>query len=198
MFSLLRSNKPATKKRRRKASQQRPSLEVLEDRRLLSGGISEFTIPRLNSGPRGIVAGPDGNLWFTETLGKRIGQIATQGAFTGEWPAATPGNGGPQDITVGSDNNLWYTGWGSGLVGRITTAGEVTEWETAHPFEPFAITSGPDGQLWFTMPHISESNPGKIGMIDPSNPNPSIMELPPLPSDDTYPVGITTGPDGNI
>ena len=40
----------------------------------LSGKIREFPVPTATSGPLGITAGPDGNLWFTEALGNKIGQ----------------------------------------------------------------------------------------------------------------------------
>ena len=41
----------------------------------LSGNIREFPIPTVGSGPFGITAGPDGNLWFTEFTGNNIGQL---------------------------------------------------------------------------------------------------------------------------
>ena len=40
-----------------------------------SGTITEFTIPTTSSIPEGITAGPDGNLWFTENGGNKIGRI---------------------------------------------------------------------------------------------------------------------------
>ena len=42
-----------------------------------SGQITEFPVPTNNSIPEGIAAGPDGNLWFTETsnVGNKIGRI---------------------------------------------------------------------------------------------------------------------------
>jgi len=41
------------------------------------GAIAEFPIPTASSYPNnGIVAGPDGNLWFTEYYGDKIGRIA--------------------------------------------------------------------------------------------------------------------------
>ena len=33
--------------------------------------ITEFAIPTANASPRGITAGPDGNLWFTEMDGRQ-------------------------------------------------------------------------------------------------------------------------------
>lgn len=39
--------------------------------------VTEYTIPTLASTPTGITAGPDGNLWFTESAGNKIGKITT-------------------------------------------------------------------------------------------------------------------------
>ncbi len=39
------------------------------------GTITEFSPAGL---PRGITAGPDGNLWFTEYIGNKIGRLSMQ------------------------------------------------------------------------------------------------------------------------
>ena len=71
------------------------------------GTITEFALPTANSGPRGIAAGPDGNLWFTEVSSKKLGQIATSGTVT-EFAIPTP-NSFPNGIAAGPDGNLWFT-----------------------------------------------------------------------------------------
>ncbi len=43
-----------------------------------AGIITEFSIPPAESDPVGITAGPDGNVWFTENRGDKIGRITTQ------------------------------------------------------------------------------------------------------------------------
>jgi streptogramin lyase len=40
-----------------------------------AGAIREYPIPTPNAGPDKIVAGPDGNLWFTEQWGDAIGRL---------------------------------------------------------------------------------------------------------------------------
>ena len=56
-----------------------------------------------------IVAGPNGNMWFTEAGGLgEIGEInPTTHAIT-EFPAATASSQ-PFGIAVGPDGNIWYT-----------------------------------------------------------------------------------------
>src|SRR5437868_6008033 len=66
---------------------------------------TEYTIPTVGSGPWGITAGPDGNMWFTELIGK-IGVVTTGGAFT-QYTIPTSGSA-PRGITVGPDGNLWF------------------------------------------------------------------------------------------
>ncbi len=54
-----------------------------------------------------ITAGPDGNLWFTERNGNKIGRITTGGVIT-EFTHSHR-NSRPYDITTGPDGNLWFT-----------------------------------------------------------------------------------------
>lgn len=51
--------------------------------------ITEYPIPTPDSRLAGITAGPDGNLWFTENNGNKIGRITPAGVIT-EFPFATP------------------------------------------------------------------------------------------------------------
>lgn len=65
-----------------------------------------------------IITGPDGNLWFTERQGNKIGRISPSGTVT-EFPLPS-GHSGPNGITVGPDGTLWFT-QDSGNIGRITS-----------------------------------------------------------------------------
>jgi virginiamycin B lyase len=70
-------------------------------------------------------AGPDGNLWFTEYLGNKIGRITPAGTVT-EFAISTSGSF-PYGMTAGPDGNLWFTESGGNQIGHITPAGVVTE-----------------------------------------------------------------------
>ena len=107
-----------------------------------------------DSEPFDIIAGPDGNLWFTEYRGSRIARITPAGVVT-EFNLPMPGRQ-PSHITTGPDGNLWFTEGAPGGIGRITPAGVVTEFLggdtpgfTAERI-PSGITTGADGNLWFT------------------------------------------------
>jgi peptidylprolyl isomerase len=53
-----------------------------------TGTITEFPVPTSKSGPLGISAGPDGNIWFTEINANKIGRI-NLAAITSATPAST-------------------------------------------------------------------------------------------------------------
>ncbi len=61
--------------------------------------------PAAGAGALGITAGPDGNMWFTELLGNKIGRITPGGTVT-EFNLPTSG-AAPASITGGPDGNLW-------------------------------------------------------------------------------------------
>src|ERR1700736_1982908 len=48
----------------------------------IPGPITEFTVPTAASLPREITLGPDGNLWFTEQHGMKVGRITPAGVIT--------------------------------------------------------------------------------------------------------------------
>jgi virginiamycin B lyase len=123
--------------------------------------ITEYSIPTAGSYPEGITAGPDGNLWFTESSPSKIGRITPTGTIT---EFSVTWSSEPQGITAGPDGNIWFTEKSGNRIGRITPTGTVTEFDvpTAHGY-PDDITTGPDGNLWFT-----EGNVNKIGRITPT------------------------------
>src|SRR5439155_3066556 len=106
--------------------------------------------------PRGIAAGPDGNLWFTESWG--VGRITPAGVVK-EYRAGF--SSGPAQIAAGPDGNLWFTELDRDRVGKITPAGVVTEYRAGiNPDSaPFGIAAGPDGNLWFPAEGGSQSAP---------------------------------------
>src|SRR4029077_10927901 len=63
--------------------------------------------------------GPDGNLWFTEYGGNKIGRISPAGAMLAEFPIPTPGSA-PNGITAGPDGNLWFVEAAMSQIGRLT------------------------------------------------------------------------------
>ena len=116
-----------------------------------AGAITEFTRPHGPERPVGITAGPDGNLWFTESDGQPDRPDHARRASSPSFQPA-PAGSGPAGITAGPDGNLWFTEMHGNRIGRITPAGVVTEFSRSPPpgSDPPGITAGPDGNLWFT------------------------------------------------
>ena len=154
------------------------------------GQIAEYAIPTAGSTPTEIIAGPDGNLWFTEDVGNKIGRVTTAGAFT-EF-ALSNANSQPLAIAAGPDGNLWFTETNGNRIGEITTGGTITEFSVpTAASQPDDITAGPDGNVWF-----SEAAGNKIGQITKAG---VITEFTvPTASALTAGSGIGAGPDGNL
>ncbi len=141
--------------------------------------------------------GPDGNLWFTEAAGNRIGRITPEGAVT-EFSDGIRPESGLYDITAGPDGNLWFTEFDAYRIGRITPAGAVTEFSVGtRPKRsrygitpgPRVITTGPDGNLWFT-----EADGHRIGRITPAG----LVTMFSAGLGQGSPCGIAGGADGNV
>ncbi len=136
-----------------------------------------------------IVAGPDGNLWFTEesaTGAGAIGRITPAGRIT-LFASSLLQNTPPGDILAGPDGDLWFAA--KVAIGRITPAGEITLFPTGplQSTNPGAMVAGPDGDIWF----VAE---GAVGQVTPSG---TVTVFAPGGSIDSQST-LTAGPDGSI
>ena len=140
-----------------------------------------------NDTPTGIVAGPDGALWFAEQVAGQIVRMTTAGTITNYYNIPTA-NCDPYALTAGSDGALWFLEQSGNKIGRITTAGAITEYSvpTANSYL-MAIAAGPDGAVWFT-----ETVGNKVGRITSAG----IVTEYSIPTANGAPDGIAAGPDG--
>jgi streptogramin lyase len=134
--------------------------------------------------PRGIAKGPDGKMWFADSIGK-IDSITTLGSVT---KYTLPAGSAPYGITVGPDANLWFTDVGLNKIGKITTSGSYVEYSLPAGSAPEQIVEGSDENLWFT--NYSSKKIGRITFLG------AITEYA-LPAE-SAPFGIVAGPDGNL
>src|SRR5262249_26902970 len=134
----------------------RPRLERLEDRRLLSYTINEFPLPAPSSAPDFIHAGPDGNLWFTDTGQNTLGRITPTGQVTELAPfPSLPVIG---DFVFARDGDTWNIWLSSHThITEITLQGAVLHDYVIPSMlsSPFSwtyplIALGPDGAIWYT------------------------------------------------
>ena len=170
---------------------------------------AEYSIPTAGSGPTGITKGPDGNLWFAESVANKVGSITPGGSFA-EFQVPNPSNTiRINDIVAGPDGNLWFTEsqttprrcggfpphqvcfgpFFGGYVRKVTTAGTISPYIAGGPVGGFAgsIAGGPDGNLWFTRGY-------SINRITPSG---SLSRFA-TPQGNGYPTDIVRGADGNM
>ncbi|MFI5250511.1 MAG: PASTA domain-containing protein [Gemmatimonadales bacterium] len=99
-----------------------------------------------------IVAGPDGNTWFSNAGGRGAGRLTPSGAVR-QFPTAIV----IRALTAGPDKNVW--GYAGGEITRIapdgSTTGFTTETSKTSPAGdpenegPYAIAAGHDGNLWY-------------------------------------------------
>jgi streptogramin lyase len=168
--------------------------------------IGGTSIPTSGSFPVGIVAGPDGALWFTESGTNIIGRITTgttqtiteyciptglQVTPTQSCPKITSE---PWSITAGAagSNTLWFTELAGNKIDSITTNGTTTQTITPYPSystAPYGIAVYPDGNIWYT-----EAGGHEIVRQNPAGGLPVNSGLPPA----SAPHGIVVGPDGNL
>jgi streptogramin lyase len=139
----------------------------LEDRCLLSNVITQFQLPSPISAVSALVAGPDGNLWFTESWTRKIGRMTPAGDLQ---EFDLPAGSSPIDITAGADGNLWIADNQAYTIDRLTPAGVLTQFHLPSSWlppgslqgdgAPTRIAASAHGDLWFT-----EWNSDKLGRL---------------------------------
>jgi streptogramin lyase len=169
--------------------------------------ISEFSVSTglINA----IAAGPDGNVWFPEY--DKIAEINPRTGAISEFAVPTA-NSYAWGITSGPDGNLWFTEYYGNKIGEINPSTHVISEFSIPPIDggggtfhsklPQGITTGPDGNPWFTesavassVPPFLPAQPGNLGQINPTTH--TITELP-IPSLGSAPSAMTAGPEGNV
>jgi len=77
---------------------------------------AEYAIPTSNGSCNGVTEGSDGNIYFTEDNGNKIGETAN-GSSINEYAVPT-GASVPEGITTGPDGNLWFAEYSGHNIGR--------------------------------------------------------------------------------
>jgi len=143
-----------------------------------------------------VVAGPDGNLWFTEYTGMRIGVFNPTTRMATEFgPLQSPAT----SIAAGPDGNVWFAERSldglSTLIGRVTPAGVITEYKATPVVGSIrAMTAGADGNVWFVKD--GQGGPA-VGRIDPATGAVTLFSSG-LNGAFTLFGGMTLGGDGNV
>jgi virginiamycin B lyase len=176
-----------------------------------------------------IVTGSDGNLWTLDYGNpNKIWRITTGGTFTyALLPTSNALQTSSPSMISAPDGYLYFTEYNKNAVMRWSTSGTYSEAIGVAGSNPIGITSGPDGNIWYTSKSTSgtsgyllNANTGG-GYVLPNNPallatargflwylasgtvtqiNTSGAYAPPynLPAGSATGAGLTTGPDSNL
>lgn len=148
--------------------------------RLTPDGTFTFFDPPGANPLRHPVLGADGNVWFVNSGNDYVGRITPAGTIT---TFTGPAVDRPSGITAGPDGAMWFTSegfyeqsgpngfplpdpyWSGSAIGRITSDGVITSFPATGPS---AITTGPDGDLWFLhQPEVGGVRQPSVGRMAP-------------------------------
>jgi len=167
--------------------------------RMITAGAGAGTVAEFKAGitpgagPEDIAAGQDGNLWFIERSTGNIGRITPTGAVTEYTGVASPGDPAFRVTTTYSGGKLlvWFAYINSNRIGRFDPAANaLTNFFVALNAGVSAMTTGPDGNVWFT-----EYGTGQIGRVTLAG---HVDEFVVASGTGLELTGIATGPDGNL
>ena len=183
----------------------------------LDGSVTSFPVPLPGNAFNGIfitslTAGPDGNVWFGAELhvaGTNIenqvafGYVTPAGVFTEFPPIPLPAGQTalPGSIVNGPGGELWF-GYSVGgskfqdqnFIGRVTTAGAITLFPISSPGSPlslYSLTSGSDGNLWFTE-SAGVHDASVVGQMSPSG------VVTQIPIGKLAIANVANGPNGSL
>lgn len=207
------SHRPFSSRRR-----ARIGLETLEGRQMLTGGFTEFALPKPSASQfvqvHDIVSVAEDQIAFATTQygpsDPKTGQPTYQGTslFKANTASSTVSTIHPQGdasrsaiygLVKGSDGNQW------GIVNyapaRLNADGSITRFALAEGSIAQAITPGPDGALYFTEPYrglVANAPAGSVkSAIGRITTDGKITESI-LPDNAAKPDQITVGPDGAL
>lgn len=164
-----------------------------------------------------VISGPDGAMWFVDLCGNFIGRITTDGAITeypvpkerelSAWKKGGVNGQAPASITVGPDGNLWVAEFATDRIVQLHPDGTYGKdfllprhkHLPAHDPDasgPDTITTGPDGNLWFTESRFG-GGPLVGNRVTRMTTDGVFTEFP-IPTPDSRPHQIVTGPDGAL
>jgi len=128
------------------------------------------------SAPHGVIVGPDGAPWITDSGQNAIVRVDPKTRAVRVWPL--PGDVGYANLntaTFDRKGRLWFTGQ-SGYYGRLDPAsGDVKVWPSPRGRGPYGITTTPSGDVYYASlagNHIArvDTETGVATVIEPPKP----------------------------
>jgi virginiamycin B lyase len=155
-----------------------------------NGGIASYPAPPATDFPFAITQGPGGT-WYSE--GDRIVRVRSNGTLD-QFELPDPQLADAGWISWSAGPSVWFSDRGTGRIGSVDGRGNIVEYQV--PDASDGSPASPNGQVqmgkyvWFTDPPT-----GRIGRLDPATGN---FKMFTVPTPDSWPLGITVGPDGAL
>jgi plastocyanin len=123
---------------------------------------------------KGIVTGPDGNLWYAANARNAIARFTPSGVVT-EFPVPQTF---PVGITAGPDGNIWFTEQGANRIGRLQLAQSNTRYvlsrDTGFVNQSLGAPQGATVKWTFYGPNVHRvADSSGMGLFD-SGPKPIV------------------------
>jgi virginiamycin B lyase len=125
--------------------------------------VTEIALPS-GSAPHGVITGPDGAAWLTDSGLNAIVRVDADTAEVTVFPL--PGTAGGANLNTAvfaPDGSLWFTGQ-SGFYGRLDPQTRAVDaFEAPRGRGPYGITTTPAGEIFYASlagNHIAQIDPG--------------------------------------
>ena len=141
-----------------------------------SGNVEEVELgPR--SAPHGVVVGPDGAPWITDSGQNAIVRVDPKTRDVMKWPMPQgSGYANLNTLTFDRRGRVWFTGQ-AGVYGRVDpVSNDVKVWQAPRGRGPYGITTTPGGDVYYASlagNHIVriDVETGEATVIEPPTPN---------------------------
>jgi virginiamycin B lyase len=157
-----------------------------------TGAFREYPLKTPDSGPHGLVADKQGNIWFTAISGGYVGKLNPKTGEISEFRPADKTEIDPHTPVFDHNGILWFTNERTNYIGRLDPATgkmDLKAVPTPHAI-PYGIVVTKNN-----VPFFCEFGTNKLASIDPSTM--AISEYT-LPSPDARPRRLALAPDGTI
>jgi virginiamycin B lyase len=131
----------------------------------MTGAFKEYRTKTPDSGPHGLAADKDGNIWFTASFQGYIGKLDPKTGTIIEYHLPDPAARDPHTPVFDRTGVLWFTVQGANMVGRLVPqTGEVMLQPVPTPNAlPYGIAVNSGG-----VPFFAEFGSNKLASIDPA------------------------------